>query len=248
MKIPCVFMVMLVLLTAGIVVSASAQDYGVPDSVYFFQPTYQPLDCFGTVRMTLPLHLYSDDWAHSYAITIFWRGQAVCDTVLIHELRPCDDPWVDSFVDSAANRCGAGITCQYRFITPGSGTVVEFVFRMQMGDTLTISPDTSNYFIIGDWQNWWYPTYMVLEDTIFVPDTLAMMPGDADCTGSVDISDPVFLISYIFAGGSPPYDLNSADVNADCSVDISDAVYLIGYIFSGGSPPQPGCAIPTQRK
>ena len=61
--------------------------------------------------------------------------------------------------------------------------------------------------------------------------------GDADGSGSVDISDAVQLISYIFAGGPAPYPLTSGDANCDAAVDISDAVYLITYIFAGGPAP-----------
>jgi len=65
--------------------------------------------------------------------------------------------------------------------------------------------------------------------------------GDADGAGSVDISDVVYLISYIFSGGSAPVPLLSGDVNCDSAVDISDAVYLIAYIFSGGPAPCVEC-------
>jgi aminopeptidase N len=65
--------------------------------------------------------------------------------------------------------------------------------------------------------------------------------GDANRDGVVDISDAVYLISYIFAGGSAPNPTAAGDANGDCSVDISDPVYLILYIFSGGPAPMPGC-------
>ena len=65
--------------------------------------------------------------------------------------------------------------------------------------------------------------------------------GDANGDGTVDISDAVFLIQYIFAGGVQPgacgYAFGKGDANGDCAVDISDAVYLIQYIFVGGLPP-----------
>jgi hypothetical protein len=67
--------------------------------------------------------------------------------------------------------------------------------------------------------------------------------GDANSDGGVDISDAVFLIQYIFAGGAAPAACNYAngmgDANGDGGVDISDAVYLIQYIFAGG--PAPHC-------
>jgi hypothetical protein len=67
------------------------------------------------------------------------------------------------------------------------------------------------------------------------------IPGDANHDHTVDISDAVYLIAYIFSGGLAPVPMTAGDVNADCTVNISDAVYLIGYIFSGGPAPLPGC-------
>jgi hypothetical protein len=64
-------------------------------------------------------------------------------------------------------------------------------------------------------------------------------PGDADGNGMITISDAVYLINYIFAGGPAPtpYPLCSGDADCNCIVTISDAVYLINYIFGGGAAP-----------
>ncbi|MGB5106681.1 MAG: thrombospondin type 3 repeat-containing protein [Candidatus Zixiibacteriota bacterium] len=65
--------------------------------------------------------------------------------------------------------------------------------------------------------------------------------GDSDGNGLITISDAVFLITYIFAGGPPPFPLNAADGDCNLIVTISDAVYLIQYIFSGGPAPCAAC-------
>lgn len=65
--------------------------------------------------------------------------------------------------------------------------------------------------------------------------------GDANGDAAVDISDVVYLISFIFSGGSAPNPLTAGDANCDEAVDISDAVYIIGYIFSGGPQPCASC-------
>jgi hypothetical protein len=65
--------------------------------------------------------------------------------------------------------------------------------------------------------------------------------GDADGNGIVNISDAVYLISYIFGGGSDPDPLLSGDADCNQIVNISDAVYLISYIFGGGSAPCAAC-------
>ncbi len=69
---------------------------------------------------------------------------------------------------------------------------------------------------------------------------VAVSRGDANGDGTVDISDVVYLIAYIFSGGSAPSQLLAGDANCDAAVDISDVVYLIAYIFSGGAAPCAG--------
>ena len=61
--------------------------------------------------------------------------------------------------------------------------------------------------------------------------------GDVNGDNMLDISDAVYLIAYIFAGGPAPNPLSSGDANCDDAADISDAVYLISYIFAGGPAP-----------
>jgi Dockerin type I domain len=61
--------------------------------------------------------------------------------------------------------------------------------------------------------------------------------GDANSDGTVNVSDAVHIINYVFVGGEPPDLIASADVNCDGSVNISDAVWIINYIFLGGFPP-----------
>lgn len=67
------------------------------------------------------------------------------------------------------------------------------------------------------------------------------MCGDADSNGSITISDAVYLINYIFAGGPAPNPICLGDADNNGSVTISDAVYLVNYIFAGGPAPGPNC-------
>jgi hypothetical protein len=66
-------------------------------------------------------------------------------------------------------------------------------------------------------------------------------PGDASYSGTVDVGDAVFLVNYIFKGGSPPLIMNWADANADCEINVGDVVYLINYVFRSGDEPLVGC-------
>lgn len=65
--------------------------------------------------------------------------------------------------------------------------------------------------------------------------------GDADANNLITISDAVYLITYIFAGGAAPSPLLSGDADCNELITISDAVYLISYIFAGGPAPCSSC-------
>ncbi len=95
--------------------------------------------------------------------------------------------------------------------------------------------------IVGDEHGMLGPGKGIFLQTMDVHDIGFFTPGDANRDLLVNVSDPVFLINYIFSGGIPPCELNSADADGSCTVTISDAVYLINYIFAAGGPPIPGC-------
>ncbi|MGB5107283.1 MAG: dockerin type I domain-containing protein, partial [Candidatus Zixiibacteriota bacterium] len=65
--------------------------------------------------------------------------------------------------------------------------------------------------------------------------------GDPDGNSIITISDAVFLINYIFAGGPEPLPILSGDADCNGIVTISDAVFLINYIFAGGPAPCASC-------
>ena len=74
----------------------------------------------------------------------------------------------------------------------------------------------------------------------------AVICGDANSDGIVNIGDVVYLIGYLFRGGPAPIPYECVgDVNNDDIVNIGDVVYLIGFLFRGGSPPDPDCCSPS---
>jgi hypothetical protein len=67
--------------------------------------------------------------------------------------------------------------------------------------------------------------------------------GDANNDKSVNVSDAVWVINYVFIGGSEPQPvLACGDANGDGAVNVSDAVWIINYVFIGGA--QPGTCSP----
>jgi hypothetical protein len=64
--------------------------------------------------------------------------------------------------------------------------------------------------------------------------------GDTNADRQISVSDVIYLINYLFKGGSAPVPvLEAGDANCDGKVLVSDVIYLINYLFKSG--PAPGC-------
>jgi large repetitive protein len=60
--------------------------------------------------------------------------------------------------------------------------------------------------------------------------------GDVNGDNVISVLDVFYLISFLFAGGTPP--LGPANVNGDVAgVDVLDVFYLINFLFAGGGAP-----------
>ncbi|MCH7879530.1 MAG: DUF1929 domain-containing protein, partial [candidate division Zixibacteria bacterium] len=62
-------------------------------------------------------------------------------------------------------------------------------------------------------------------------------PGDADGSGSMNISDITYLIARIFASGQAPVCCAEGDADGSGAVNIADITYLIARIFAAGPAP-----------
>lgn len=71
----------------------------------------------------------------------------------------------------------------------------------------------------------------------YVPSCLT---GDINGDTEANVSDVIYLINYLFKGGSSPEPIwGCGDMQCDGNVNVNDAIYLINYLFKGGPvPPQ----------
>ena len=61
--------------------------------------------------------------------------------------------------------------------------------------------------------------------------------GDPDDNGSVQLTDGIFILNFLFLGGDSPGCLDTADVDDNGSIQMTDGIYLLNYLFLGGAPP-----------
>jgi ASPIC and UnbV/FG-GAP-like repeat/Dockerin type I domain len=70
-----------------------------------------------------------------------------------------------------------------------------------------------------------------------VTEELPVICGDTNGDETVNVSDAVHIINYVFVGGDPPDPIETGDCNCDDTCNVSDAVWIINYVFVGGNIP-----------
>lgn len=70
------------------------------------------------------------------------------------------------------------------------------------------------------------------EDCFFSSDLITR--GDVDGDGSIQITDPIAILQYLFVGGPQPHCIRNADTNDNGGVDLSDAIVLLNFLFQDG--------------
>ena len=64
--------------------------------------------------------------------------------------------------------------------------------------------------------------------------------GDANSDGSVDVSDAVYLLLWLFNNGDDPLCLDAADPDDSGDINLTDPIFVLDFLFRGGpSPPPP---------
>ena len=65
--------------------------------------------------------------------------------------------------------------------------------------------------------------------------------GDTNADDVIDAGDVVFLLNYLFLGGSAPYPMLRGDLDCSGEVDVGDLIFLINYLYLEGPEPPASC-------
>jgi hypothetical protein len=163
--------------------------------------------------------------------------------------------WTDSVLVSCRVWSDSGVTLVEAYIDAGSGFQAIAMFDDglhqdgEAGDSVyacvlpaLVGATEVDYYIQAESHS--VETTM---DPPFAPGTAVytysidhdFLCGDVDFSGAgPDISDLVYMIDWMFTGGSAPLSIWTVDVDGSGGdADISDLVYLVDYMFTGGPPP-----------
>ena len=73
--------------------------------------------------------------------------------------------------------------------------------------------------------------------------------GEVDGDGSVELTDAVVVLDFLFLGGTAPGCLDAADTNDDGELTLTDGIFLLSHLFLGSTappPPEPTATCPGE--
>lgn len=144
-------------------------------------------------------------------------------------------------LDQATSQAKAGEQIDWQVISSGGtkGTSTNYKLMGTAGQTAVGHGSSTNY---GLGHGYWQPLSSGGSEC-------CLLRADINHDGvGPDISDLVYLVSYMFQGGpQPPCEdpvgsdyFPEADIDGNMTgPDISDLVYLVTYMFQSGPPPIP---------
>jgi len=115
---------------------------------------------------------------------------------------------------------------------------IHFTPRMPNYGMVTLWIDTAHVSPTGGltfYDMAWTPIYPTYSSPGEWP--IAIVCGDANGDGAVNVGDAVYIVNYVFRGGPAPVPIQAGDANGDGNVNVGDAVSIINFVFRGGPAP-----------
>jgi len=118
---------------------------------------------------------------------------------------------------------------EIRFLDGGQGDFSSPVHNVLLAYIMgMVTPETANTFLFMNGR------------VDVIPDVATFVRGDSNGDGSIDLSDAVSTLGFLFLGSTRPACLDAADFNDDGIIDMSDPVGTVGFLFlSLREPPPP---------
>jgi len=206
------------------------------DTLYFPEVSFGSSD---TVKVAI--YLRNTHVLHNFVVPIHFGGPIElsyaghdtdsCRTAYFEQIKmgsysPGEQKLVFSFTPS--------ILTSRPDLSPGYGRIINIYFTRLSGsgvnnlDTTSMPPS----YLSFDADYLMYKT-AVVKGTI---SDVAVLKGDANHDGIINIKDITFLINYLYKGGPAPLQYEG-DVDSDGIINIRDITYLINYLYRGGPPP-----------
>jgi hypothetical protein len=193
-----------------------AQDPGAPDTVWFENADYYLDGPPYSGKLKVTLSFFNDEELMGISVPLVWTGPVQLDSGSFSESRAPESQYRNIDIDSVNQKALiAVIIMTGDIIYPGRGSLIDLYFTIS--DTGYLEIDTfisETYDRLGFFPSeamTIYPQFRKFQSHLLI----TSVAGDANQDGFADVSDIVFLVNYLFKGGSPTYCHRCADVNGD---------------------------------
>ncbi len=128
-------------------------------------------------------------------------------------------------------------------IGPGNGVLYNLVVNITSSclvyseTTLTTIQVDIIHSHLSDPTGKWIDSVEFFNGSVYVPGLCVY--GDANANGTVNLSDIIYLVNYVFKGGIPPCPEKAGDANRNGVVNLPDIIFLVNHVFKGGPAPCP---------
>lgn len=112
-----------------------------------------------------------------------------------------------------------------------------FVAADRNGDGDALDASEVSPWLIDDGTSFATPHGLALGPPGEDPEPGAFLRADSTGDGTLDISDPVATLGFLFLGAALRVCPDAADADDSGDLTISDAIYTLNYLFGGGSAP-----------
>jgi len=219
-----------------------------PQAVHFMVQFWNGRQGFEKISLEGAIYWNLNPWTSDYGgIKIYVKPLRLMDTGII--LSP-DTSWhtFELVVDLAAGHY-VSITIDDETMDL-EGHELARVAHPEWGEDLTINITTES---LAAWPRetcsgiyTWTTQFKELEFS-FDPSTVRPIPrqfrrGDVDQNGTMDLTDAVKILNYLFAGGVEPQCLDAADGDDSGELELTDPIRILNYLFLGTAsvPEKPG--------
>src|SRR5574341_888947 len=127
-------------------------------------------------------------------------------------------------------------------IGPGNGLLFNMVvnitsdcFAIAETTLTTIRVDTVGSHLAKPVTGEWIDSVQFFNGSVYVPGLCVY--GDANANGTINLSDIIYLVSYVFRAGPAPCPEKAGDANRNGQINLTDIIFLVNYVFKGTAGP-----------
>jgi hypothetical protein len=148
-------------------------------------------------------------------------------------------------VDVRINKQSAGISNDGNFTT-------THYFLKDAGAGLFVEGTNLIEFVVNNAGTLPNPSGLRVDAVVDVPKGPkgnSFKRADSDGSGTINITDGVFTLNFLFNNGDDPPCKDAADADDSGGINITDGIYVLNFLFLGGPDPAapfPGCGLDPQ--